>query len=44
MFVQQYVLEFEVAVDAGLVVDVRHGTDELREYFLDSGGFERALG
>jgi hypothetical protein len=44
VFVQQYVLELEVAVDAGFVVDVGDGADELCEDLLDSGGFEGALG
>jgi hypothetical protein len=44
VFVQQYVFEFEVAVDAGLVMDVGYSADELGEDLLDSGGFEGALG
>lgn len=43
MFVQQDVLELQVAVDARLVVDVRHGADELGEDALDLGGLEGAL-
>lgn len=43
MFVQQYVLELQIAVHARLVVYVGYGADELREYALDLGGLEGAL-
>ena len=43
VFVQQYVLELQIAVHAGLVVYVGYGANELREYALDLGGLEGAL-
>jgi hypothetical protein len=43
VLVEQDVLEFQVAVDAGLVVDVCNGADELGEDALDLGRFEGAV-
>jgi hypothetical protein len=43
LLIQQYVLELQVAVDAGLVVDVRDGANELGEYALDLGWLECAF-
>jgi len=43
MLVQQDVFQFEVAVDTGLVVDVRDCADKLRKDLLDFGWFERAV-
>jgi hypothetical protein len=43
MSVQQDILELQVAVDAGLVVDVGDGANELGEYALDFGRLECAM-
>jgi hypothetical protein len=43
VLVQQDVLEFQVSVDTGLVVDVCDGADELCEDALYFGGFECAV-
>lgn len=43
VLVEQDVLELEVAVHAGLAVDVRDGADELGEDALDLGGLEGAV-
>jgi hypothetical protein len=43
VFVEQDVLELQVAVDARLVVDIQDGANELGEDALDLGGLEGAL-
>lgn len=43
MLVQQDVLELQIAVDAGLVVDVRDSANELGEDALDFGRLESAF-
>ena len=43
MFVQQYVFEFQVAVDARLVVDIGNSANELGEYALDFGRLESTV-